>query len=80
MESNKECRFRGIINTYGMKRIFPNFVTYVKRVFDNRQKLFWLFSKALVTIVKNFQNFVSLCVNIFSYACGILLIFYRKAR
>ena len=39
--------------------IFPNFVTYVKRVFDCCQKLFWLFSKALVTVVKNFRNFTS---------------------
>ena len=39
--------------------IFPNFVTYVKRVFDCRQKLFCLFSKALVTVVKNFRNFTS---------------------
>ena len=39
------------------KYIFPNFVTYVKRVFDGCQKLFCLFSKALVTVVKNFRNF-----------------------
>ena len=44
--------------------IFPNFVTIVKRVFDCRQKFFCLFSKALVTVVKNFRNFTSLCVNI----------------
>ena len=44
--------------------IFPNFVTIVKRVFDCRQKLFCLFSKTLVTVVKNFRNFTSLCVNI----------------
>ena len=46
------------------KYIFPNFVTYVKRVFDGCQKLFCLFSKALVTVAKNFRNFTSLCVNI----------------
>jgi hypothetical protein len=39
--------------------IFPNFVTYVKRVFDCCQKLFCLFSKVLVTVVKNFRNFTS---------------------
>ena len=66
MESNKVCRFRGIINTYGMKTYLP--------------KLCYIREKGFVTIVKNFQNFVSLCVNIFCYACGILLIFYRKAR
>ena len=44
--------------------IFPNFVTYVKIVFDSSQKLFCLFSKALVTVAKNFRNFTSLCVNI----------------
>ena len=38
---------------------FPNFVTYVKRVLDGCQKLFCLFSKALVTVVKNFRNFTS---------------------
>ena len=41
------------------KYIFPNFVTYVKRVLDGCQKLFCLFSKALVTVVKNFRNFTS---------------------
>lgn len=41
------------------KYIFPNFVTYVKRVFDGCQKLFCLFSKVLVTVVKNFRNFTS---------------------
>ena len=46
------------------KNIFPNFVTYVKRVFDGCQKLFCLFSEALVTVVKNFRNFTSLCMNI----------------
>lgn len=46
------------------KYIFPNFVTYVKRVFDGCQKLFCLFSEALVTVVKNFRNFTSLCMNI----------------
>lgn len=39
-----------------MKRMLPTFSTYVKRVFDGCQKLFWLFSKALVTVVKNYQN------------------------
>ncbi len=42
-----------------IKYIFPNFVTYVKKVFDCCQKLFCLFSKALVTVVKNFRNFTS---------------------
>lgn len=56
-----------------MKLILLTFSTYVKRVFDGCQKLFWLFSKALVTVVKNFQNITSLCVNLFCYACGILL-------
>lgn len=41
------------------KYIFPNFVTYVKRVFDGCQKLFCLFSKVLVTVVKNFRNLTS---------------------
>ncbi len=41
------------------KYIFPNFVTYVKIVFDSSQKLFCLFSKALVTVAKNFRNFTS---------------------
>lgn len=62
-----------------MKFMLPTFSTYAKRVFDSRQKLFWLFSKAFVTVVKNYQNITSLCVNLFCYACGILLIFYRKA-
>lgn len=39
--------------------IFPNFVTYVKKVFDGCRKLFCLFSKVLVTVVKNFRNFTS---------------------
>ena len=34
-------------------------VTYVKKVFDGCRKLFCLFSKALVTVVKNFRNFTS---------------------
>lgn len=68
-----------LTNTYGLKRMLPAFSTYVKRVFGGCQKLFWLFSKALLTVVKNYQNFTSLCVNLFCYACGILLIFYRKA-
>lgn len=42
-----------------MKRMLPTFSTYVKRVFDGCQKLFWLFSKALVTVVKNYRNFTS---------------------
>lgn len=42
-----------------IKYIFPNFVTYVKKVLDGCQKLFCLFSKALVTVVKNFRNFTS---------------------
>lgn len=62
-----------------MKFMLPTFSTYAKRVFGGCQKLFWLFSKALVTVVKNYQNITSLCVNLFCYACGILLIFYRKA-
>lgn len=62
-----------------MKLILLTFSTYAKRVFDGCQKLFWLFSKALVTVVKNILNFTSLCVNLFCYACGILLIFHRKA-
>ena len=62
-----------------MKRMLLTFSTYAKRVFDSRQKLFWLFSKALVTVVKNILNIISLCVNLFCYACGILFIFYRKA-
>ena len=41
------------------KYIFPNFVTYVKKVFDGCRKLFCLFSKALATVVKNFRNFTS---------------------
>lgn len=49
---------------FHMQYIFPNFVTYVKIVFDSSQKLFCLFSKALVTVAKNFRNFTSLCVNI----------------
>lgn len=61
------------------KRMLPTFSTYVIRVFDGCQKLFWLFSKALVTVVKNYQNFTSLCVNLFCYACGILFIFYGKS-
>ena len=55
-----------------MKLMLPTFSTYAKRVFDGCQKLFWLFSKALVTVVKNYQNITSLCVNLFCYACGIL--------
>ena len=62
-----------------MKRMIPTFNTFVKRVFDGCQKLFWLFSKALLTIVKNILNITSLCVNLFCNACGILFIFYRKA-
>ena len=62
-----------------MKFMLPTFSTYAKRVFDGCQKFFWLFSKALVTVVKNFQNITSLCVNLFCNACGILFIFYRKA-
>ena len=54
-----------------MKFMLPTFNTFVKRVFDGCQKLFWLFSKAFVTVVKNYQNFTSLCVNLFCYACGI---------
>ena len=53
-----------LTNTYGQKRMLPAFSTYVKRVFDGCQKLFCLFSKALVTVVKNFRNFTFLCVNI----------------
>lgn len=68
-----------LTNTYGLKRMLPAFSTYVKRVFGGCQKLFWLFSKALVAVVKNYQNITSLCVNLFCCACGILLIFYRKA-
>lgn len=56
-----------------MKLMLPTFSTYAKRVFDDCQKLFWLFSKALVTVVKNILNVTSLCVNLFCYACGILL-------
>lgn len=67
-----------LTNTYGLKRMLPAFSTYVKRVFDGCQKLFWLFSKALVAVVKNHQN-ITLCVNLFCYACGILFFFYRKA-
>lgn len=55
-----------------MKFMLPTFSTYAKRVFDGCQKLFWLFSKALVTVVKNILNITSLCVNLFCYACGIL--------
>ena len=44
---------------FHMQYIFPNFVTYVKIVFDSSQKLFCLFSKALVTVAKNFRNFTS---------------------
>ena len=55
-----------------MKFMFPTFSTYAKRVFDGCQKFFWLFSKALVTVVKNYQNFTFLCVNLFCNACGIL--------
>ena len=62
-----------------MKFMLPTFSTYAKRVFDGCQKLFWLFSKALLTVVKNYQNFTSLCVNLFCNACAILFIFYRKA-
>ena len=62
-----------------MKLMLPTFSTFVKRVFDGCQKLFWLFSKALVTVVKNIQNITSLCVNLFCYACCILFIFYWKA-
>ncbi len=62
-----------------MKFMLPTFSTYAKRVFDGCQKLFWLFSKALLTVVKNILNITSLCVNLFCYACGILFIFYRKA-
>ena len=54
-----------------MKRMLPTFSTFVKRVFDGCQKLFWLFSKALLTVVKNYRNITSLCVNLFCYACGI---------
>ena len=54
-----------------MKLILLTFSTYVKRVFDGCQKLFLLFSKALVTVVKNYQNITFLCVNLFCYACGI---------
>ena len=54
-----------------MKFMLQTFSTFVKRVFDGCQKLFWLFSKALLTVVKNYQNFTSLCVNLFCYACGI---------
>lgn len=56
-----------------MKRMLPTFSTFVKRVFDGCQKLFWLFSKALVTVVKNYRKVTSLCVNLFCNACGILL-------
>lgn len=56
-----------------MKLMLPTFSTFVKRVFDSRQKLFRLFSKALVTVAKNYQNITSLCVNLFCNACGILL-------
>ena len=55
-----------------MKLMLSTFSTYAKRVFDDCQKLFWLFSKALVTVVKSYQNFTSLCVNLFCNACGIL--------
>ena len=55
-----------------MKLLLPTFSTFVKRVFDGCQKLFWLFSKALLTVVKNYQNFTFLCVNLFCNACGIL--------
>ena len=51
-----------LTNTYGLKRMLPAFSTYVKRVFDSRQKLFWLFSKALVTVVKNILNITSFCI------------------
>lgn len=63
-----------------MKRMFPTFSTYVKRVFGGCQKLFWLFSKALLTVVKNYRNFTSLCVNLFCYACGILLNVWNLVR
>lgn len=55
-----------------MKRMLQTYSTYAKRVFDDCQKLFWLFSKVLVTVVKNYQNITFLCVNLFCYACGIL--------
>lgn len=56
--------------------MLPTFSTYAKRVFDGCQKLFWLFSKGLLTVVKNYRNITSLCVNLFCYACGILLIYH----
>lgn len=59
-----------------MKLMLPTFSTFVKRVFDGCQKLFWLFSKALLTVVKNYQNFTSLFMNLFCNACGILLIYH----
>ena len=54
-----------------MKFMLQTFSTFVKRVFDGCQKLFWLFSKALLTVVKNYQKVTSLCVNLFCNACGI---------
>ena len=44
--------------------IFPNFVTYVKKVFDGCRKLFCLFSKVLVTVVKNFRNFTLVIIQL----------------
>ena len=49
----------------GWKRMLPTFSTFVKRVFDGCQKLFWLFSKALVTVVKNYQNITFLLSHFF---------------
>lgn len=63
-----------------MKLILLTFSTYVKRVFDGCQKLFWLFSKALLTVVKNYQNITSLCVNLFCFACGILFNVWNLVR
>lgn len=64
----------------GWKRMLPTFSTFVRRVFDGCQKLFWLFSKALVTVVKNYQTITSLCMNLFCYACGILLNVWNLVR
>ena len=43
----------------GQKLMLPTFSAFVKRVFDGCQKLFWLFSKALVMVVKNYRNITS---------------------
>ena len=48
-----------------MELMLPTFSTFVKRVFDGCQKLFWLFSKALVTVVKNYQNITFLLSHFF---------------